>query len=270
MRPVRREDVHVGVAVAVGDVVVAALVHGEVRGAVERRAAELGRVLVGAAEDVQEFAAGTEALDGVIADVRATDRAVRRHRDPVRHREVAVTPPAQVAALPIEDQHGTHTASQDENFVVRVHGHAGDVAEGPADRPLRPVIEDVQPDCRGGRHGLMPAARVSAGRVGTAGRGLGGETTDRTDSHRGPPVRGRPMLAPRHVAAPPAPTTGRYAPHPQTPLPPLDDAANRPLRLLPSGGYRAWLQEGSESTPVAKPRVDLADLSREDALRQGS
>ena len=138
-------DVDAGVAVAVGDVDVAVAGAGRRGcGAVEGFAAPAGRRVIALTKFPDLLAVGAELLDGVdsvvggqhgvvVADVESVGAVVA---------EQALAEGAHIVAVAVEDHDGLLAASQHEDVVVGVAGHAGAFLEIHAVGQLGPIFDE--------------------------------------------------------------------------------------------------------------------------------
>ena len=192
----RREPVHATVAVAVGDVQVPRRRDREVRRAVERASgprdapgalavvAGRGRRVHGP-ERHEELPVRRELPHGVVAVVRAVEHLVRADGDAVGPvGKLASAPGAQELARAVVDDDRMIAAADQEDAILRVDGHARDVAVLVPRRQLLPAWD----------HLVAQRLRLHAARP------------PRRRAPRAPrpaTVRGRSMEAARHRVKPP-------------------------------------------------------------------
>ncbi len=142
------------IAVAVGHVEVAPGAHGNVRGAVEGAGSPRDRhqvlAIIPGVRGRMHHAQGHEQLplrrelpDGVVAIIRAEDRAVRAHGDAVRAvGEFTLTPRAQEIALLVVHHDGMIPATDEVHAVLAIHCHPCHVSMRVALGQLFPSLND--------------------------------------------------------------------------------------------------------------------------------
>ena len=87
----------------------------------------------------------TESLQGVIAYVGAANGSIGSDGNAVRHCEMPIAPPTQKVAFGIENEYWSGPSVEDEDFIVGVDRDPNDIGERPADRSLRPIVDDREP-----------------------------------------------------------------------------------------------------------------------------
>jgi hypothetical protein len=132
------------VAVAVGDVEVAARRQSGMGAAVERLAAHIRLGLAGDAEGHQHFAVERAFAHRVIAVVGQPDRIVRAHMDAVGPVEHPFAPGAQQIALGIEDRDRMLAAIEGVDPVLAVDADRRTVTQRDFLRHLRPILVDLE------------------------------------------------------------------------------------------------------------------------------
>ena len=137
---VRREFVHAGVAVAVGDVDLAFGRQRRMGAAVERLAAHERRRLVRDADGQQHLAVGRAFAHRVVAVIGAVEIVVGVDVQAVRAVEQPFAPAFDEIAIAVEHHHRVLAAIEDVDAVLAVDGDRGDVREIPAVGQLRPVL----------------------------------------------------------------------------------------------------------------------------------
>src|SRR5580704_7574776 len=162
---VGRIFVHLGIAVAVGDIDLAFWREGGVGAAVERLAAHIGRRLPRHAQLEHYLAVERAFADEMSAVIGQIDRIVRPHMNAVRPRILALAPGAQKIALAIEHHDRMFAAIENVDVVPGVDADCPDLLERPAFRQLRPILDDTVFEIAGAnndRHAGSPPYALSA------------------------------------------------------------------------------------------------------------
>ena len=106
-------------------------------------AAHERRGLSGHPDREQHLAIQRALAHGVVTIVGQVERVVGTEMDPVRTVKDPVAPGAQIIAVAVEDDQRVFAAVEHVNLVPAIDGHRGDIAQAPAERQLRPVVDNA-------------------------------------------------------------------------------------------------------------------------------